>query len=71
MLKTSEIMTTNVVTIGGAANVYQAVKLMQDKQLSHLIVNRRHPQDAYGMVTETDKSKGLSNYDKTLHCHQS
>jgi predicted transcriptional regulator len=36
MLKTSEIMTTNVVTIAGAANVYQAVKLMQEQQVSSL-----------------------------------
>jgi CBS domain-containing protein len=64
MLKTSEVMTTNVVTIRGAATVYEAVKLMQDKQVSQLIVNRRHPQDAYGIVTENDIVSKVIAYGK-------
>ena len=64
MLKTSEIMTTNVVTIGGAANVYQGVELMRDKQVSNLIVNRRNLQDAYGIVTETDIVSKVIAYGK-------
>ena len=57
-------MTTNVVTIGGAANVYQAVKLMQEQQVSSLIVDRRHYQDAYGIVTETDIVSKVIAYGK-------
>jgi CBS domain-containing protein len=64
MLKAAEIMTKNVVTIGGAATVYQAVKLMQNKGVRSLIINRRNPQDAYGIVTETDIVNQIIAYGK-------
>ncbi len=64
MLKASEIMTKNVVTISGAATVYKAVKLMQNNQLSSLIVDRRHPQDAYGIVTKADIVRKIIAYGK-------
>ena len=54
MMKAVDIMTQDVVTIRGSATVAQAVKLMKDKGLRALIVERRHDQDAYGIVTETD-----------------
>lgn len=53
-MKASEIMTKEVVTIRGSATVAQAVTLMKQKGLRTLIVERRHEQDAYGIVTETD-----------------
>ncbi|HIK27023.1 MAG: CBS domain-containing protein [Oscillatoriaceae bacterium SKW80] len=54
MMKAEEIMTKEVVTIRGSATVAEAVKLMKEKNLRVLIVDRRHEQDAYGIVTETD-----------------
>jgi CBS domain-containing protein len=54
MMKAVDIMTKDVVTIRGSATVAQAVKLMKEKGLRALIVERRHDQDAYGIVTETD-----------------
>jgi CBS domain-containing protein len=54
MMKAVDIMTKDVVTIRGSATVAQAVKLMKEKGLRALIVERRHDQDAYGLVTETD-----------------
>ncbi|ACK70489.1 protein of unknown function CP12 [Gloeothece citriformis PCC 7424] len=53
-MKASEIMTTEVITIRGSATVAQAVKLMREKGIRTLVVDRRHDQDAYGIVTETD-----------------
>ena len=53
-MKASEIMTTDVVTIKGSATVDQAVKLMREKGIRALIVDRRYEQDAYGIVTEAD-----------------
>lgn len=53
-MKASEIMTANVVTISGSATVAEAVKLMKDKGLRSLIVERRHDQDPYGILSETD-----------------
>ena len=54
MMKVAEIMTEEVVTIRSSATVAAAVKLMKTKGLRTLIVARRHDQDAYGIVTETD-----------------
>lgn len=54
MMRAEEIMTTDVVTIRGSATVASAVALMKQKGLRALVVDRRHEQDAYGIVTETD-----------------
>ncbi len=53
-MKVADIMTKDVVAITGSATVAAAVKLMKERGLRALIVNRRHDQDAYGIVTETD-----------------
>lgn len=73
MLKVSDIMNQEVVTISGAATVAQGVKLMQEKGLLTLIVERRHPQDAYGIVTETDIITKIVAYGKdpkTIRIHE-
>jgi CBS domain-containing protein len=54
MLKASDIMTQEVVTIRGSATAAEAVKLMREKGLHTLIVERRHDQDAYGILTDSD-----------------
>ncbi len=54
MMKAEEIMTRNVVTISGSATVAEAVKLMKEKGLRAIVVERRSENDPYGMVTETD-----------------
>ncbi|MCX5963898.1 MAG: CBS domain-containing protein [Cyanobacteria bacterium] len=54
MMQAEEIMTRNVVTIRGSATVADAVKLMKDKQLRGLVVEPRHDQDPFGIVTEAD-----------------
>ncbi|BAZ46882.1 putative CBS domain containing membrane protein [Chondrocystis sp. NIES-4102] len=53
-MQAQEIMTQDVVTISGSATIAEAVKLMKDKGLRSLIVERRSDNDPYGMVTETD-----------------
>ncbi len=54
MLKARDIMTTSVVTVSGSATVAEAVKLMKDRGLRALIVDRRSDSDPYGIVSETD-----------------
>ena len=54
MRKARDIMTSSVVTISGSATVAEAVKLMKDKGLRALVVDRRNDTDPYGIVTETD-----------------
>ena len=64
MLKATDIMTTNVATIRGSATVADAVQLMKEKGTRTLIVSRRHDQDAYGIVTETDVVYKVTAYGK-------
>lgn len=54
MLSAKDIMTANVATISGSATVAEAVKIMKEKGLRALIVDRRSDVDPYGIVTETD-----------------
>ncbi|BAZ51199.1 CBS domain-containing protein [Nostoc sp. NIES-4103] len=54
MMKAEDIMTKDVVTIRGSATVAEAVGLMKEKRIRALVVDRRHDDDAYGIVTETD-----------------
>ncbi|MDB9527689.1 CBS domain-containing protein [Oscillatoria sp. CS-180] len=54
MLKASDIMTKEVITVRGSDTVAAAVQLMKDKSLRALIVEPRYENDPYGMVTETD-----------------
>jgi CBS domain-containing protein len=64
MLKAADIMTKEVVTIKGSATVAEAVSLMKERGLRALIVDRRHDQDAYGMITETDVVYQITAYGK-------
>jgi CBS domain-containing protein len=54
MLKASDLMTRDVATIRGSATVADTIRLMQERGWRALVVDRRHEQDAYGMVTEAD-----------------
>ncbi|MFN7865556.1 MAG: CP12 domain-containing protein [bacterium] len=53
-MKAAEIMTTEVAKIKGSETVAKAVQLMREKNIRTLIVDRRHDEDAYGIITETD-----------------
>ncbi len=64
MMKAQDIMTKNVIAIRGSATVAEAVKLMKEKSLRALIVERRNNQDAYGIVTETDIIYKVAAYGK-------
>jgi CBS domain-containing protein len=64
MLKATDIMNTNVAQIRGAATVADAVKTMRATGARALIVSRRHAQDAYGIVTETDIVYKVAAYGK-------
>ena len=54
MLQASDIMTREVVMIKGFATVDQAVRLMREKKIHALIVDRRTESDPYGMISDTD-----------------
>ena len=50
----STVMKKSVVTIEGKATVADAIKLMREKKVSSLLVNRRGKEDAWGIVTRKD-----------------
>ena len=54
MMRVQEIMTADTVTIRGSATIAEALELMKAKEVRALIVERRHDDDPYGIVTETD-----------------
>ncbi|MEO1374118.1 MAG: CBS domain-containing protein [Cyanobacteria bacterium J06635_10] len=64
MMRAEEIMTKDVVTVSGSATVAEAVKLMKEKGLRALVVERRSDNDPYGMVTETDIIYKVAAYGK-------
>lgn len=63
-MKAKEIMTTEVVKVKGSATIAEAVQLMREKNIRCLIVDRRHEEDAYAIITETDIVKQVAAYGK-------
>ncbi len=73
MMQAQEIMTKDVVTISGSATVADAVKLMKDKGLRSLIVERRTYGDPYGIISETDivyKVAAFGKDPKQMHVYE-
>ena len=52
--KAQDVMTTNVAYIDGTASAADAVRLMREKGVSSLVVNRRSQDDAWAIVTRKD-----------------
>jgi CBS domain-containing protein len=48
------VMKKNVVFIDGKETVADAIKLMRDRKVSSILVNRRGQEDAWGIVTRKD-----------------
>lgn len=67
MLKASDVMTKDVATIRSSATVAEAVQLMRARDWRALIVERRHEQDAYGIISESDIVYKVIAYGKDPH----
>ena len=52
--KAADVMTKDVICIDGKETVADAIKLMREKGVSCLIVNRRGSEDAWGIMTRKD-----------------
>ncbi|PSB03658.1 CBS domain-containing protein [Merismopedia glauca] len=63
-MKAKEIMTKEVVTIRGSATVAEAVEVMKSKGLRAIIVDSRHQDDPYGIISETDIIYKVAAYGK-------
>ena len=64
MLKAADIMTKDVATIRSSATVAEAVRLLRSRDWRALIVERRHEQDAYGIISESDIAYKVIAYGK-------
>jgi predicted transcriptional regulator len=60
-----DVMTKKVVLIDGMATAKEAVEIMRKEKVEALIVEKRHPQDACGIVMVHDFIKGVIIPDKT------
>ena len=60
-----DVMSKKVVFIDGMATAKEAVEIMRKEKTQALIVKKRHPQDAYGIVIAHDFIKGVIIADKT------
>jgi CBS domain-containing protein len=52
--KAADVMTKDVAYIDGKKSVADAIRLMKDRRVSSLVVNRRGVEDAWGMLTRKD-----------------
>ncbi len=60
-----EVMTTKVVLIDGMATAKEAVEIMRKEEVKSLIIKKRYPQDACGIVNVYDFIKGVIIPEKT------
>lgn len=60
-----DVMTKKVVLIDGMATAKDAVEIMRSEKVESLIVKKRYPQDAYGIVIVRDFITGVIIPDKT------
>jgi CBS domain-containing protein len=60
-----DVMTHKVIMIDGMATAKEAVELMRKEKVITLIVKKRHPQDACGIVDVHDFINGVIIPDKT------
>lgn len=64
VVRVSDIMKTDFVTIDGIATVSDALETMRANKTSILIVNKRNDDDEYGMVTAADIAHDVLAKDK-------
>lgn len=59
LLRAKDVMTKSVVFIDGMATAKDAAELMRREKTDALIVKKRHPDDAYGILVVHDLIKGV------------
>ena len=60
-----DVMSKKVVLIDGMATAKEAVEIMRKERIESLIIKKRNPQDAFGIVSIHDLIKGVILQDKT------
>ena len=64
-IRVREVMTGSPHLIDGLAPVRQAIEIMREREVSSLIIDRRHEGDEYGMVTVHDIAGKVIAFDRS------
>jgi signal-transduction protein with cAMP-binding, CBS, and nucleotidyltransferase domain len=64
--RVGDVMTASPHIIDGLASVRQAIDLMRDKHVSSLIIDKRHDDDEYGIVTVHDIAEKVIGIDRSV-----
>ena len=59
LIRVREVMTSKFEVIDGLATVEQGLQAMKDNNVRALIINKRHDDDAYGIVLLSDIAKSV------------
>ncbi|MBX3497855.1 MAG: CBS domain-containing protein [Alphaproteobacteria bacterium] len=65
-LRVEEVMTAEPMTIDGMAPVTEALALMQERNISSLVVTRRDADDEYGLLLVADIARGISTSNRPV-----
>jgi CBS domain-containing protein len=62
----ARIMKKKVITISPLATVREALMIMKDRGVKSLVVEKRHPGDAYGLIAYRDVARAVIAEDGDL-----
>jgi CBS domain-containing protein len=65
LIRVREVMDAEFHTIDGMATIEQALELMKEKHVQCLIVNKRHPEDEYGLLLVSDIARQVLGQDRS------
>jgi CBS domain-containing protein len=64
IIRVRDVMKTDFGSIDGTATVHEALKLMKTLKSSVLVVNKRHDDDEYGLITAGDIARHVLAKDR-------
>ncbi len=63
-IRVRDVMTPNVVTVEGMLSIREALNIMREKGLKCLLVQKRHPEDEYGLLLLSDIARQVLAKDR-------
>jgi len=67
IIRVKDVMKTDFGTIDGIATVDDALKTMKSMKTAVLVVNKRHENDEYGLITSGDIARHVLAKDRAPH----
>ncbi|UJF20180.1 CBS domain-containing protein [Vibrio sp. SS-MA-C1-2] len=65
IVRVEDVMQSDVVIINGLITIEEAIKLAKSHQVKALIVDKRHPDDEYGLLLMNDIAKKVLAVDRS------